>query len=372
MIKNILKNKQELLFYISFFLVSLAQTFGIGADDNPIVVLITIASFIVYIFKVFGESYTKKELLLIIILTIYAGISYLYSHNLLVVINVFVIIAMKNIDIKKLIKCLFVYRLIGFLMVISLTLIGVLPNSEKYLFVNGVNTFVIRQSLGFFHPNLLALYFFVLISMVIYGCFEKIRCPHYILLVILTIVIYNICYSRSGLLCTLFLITVSFAIKYFKKIHKLILNRITYILPIILALVFVLISMFYIDNFILEKINSLLSGRLYLSNVFIENYGLSFFGIMMENTYYIDSSRVIIDSGYVHYLLNYGILGFTLLMYVMYLCSKYFLKNNKLLEFVIFTSFSLYCMTEKELLICLLNFPLLYVSKYLFSSKKYG
>lgn len=356
-------------FYISFFLVSMAQTFGIGASDNPVVVLLTLISIIPFVLKIINTKFTKHELIITAFLTLYAIISVFTSKNSLMLINIFCIIGIKNVDIKKFIKCLFVYRLIGFLAVIILTNLGFLPNREIYLFKNGANTYIIRESLGFYHPNLLALYFFVLVAMFIYGYFEKIKYYHFLILLIPTIIIYNICYSRTGLVCTLLLIFISMFVKYAKNMSRIILNKFTIWIPILLAIFMVAFTVFYFDNPLFSKINSLLSGRLYLSHSYIENYGITLFGVPLQNSYIINGEVSIIDSGFVFLLLNYGIVGFSLALISIYKCCQYFLKDKNTICFAILLVFSCYCITEKTILIFLLNFPLLYLSQLLFKKE---
>lgn len=367
MIMGLFKNKQELLFYIFFFLITLAQSFGVGAASNPIIISITILSFIPFLLKLFSTKYTKREFLIIIVLIIYAIISAIVSKNILFLINISIVLSLKNINIKKLIRLLFVYRLVGFLLVIILCKLGVFPNRELYLFEGNINTYIVRQSLGFYHPNLLGLYSFVLITMFLYGFFHKLKIYHFIIMIVVTLFIYFICYSRTALICSLLVIVLSFLVKYVKKLGNFFLNELTITFPLTIILLFVLLSIFYnTDSEICNKINSIFSGRLFLSYSYFKESGISLFGSLVDNISYIGGKIVVVDSGYLFLLFNFGLIGFLVTIVSIFLCNYYFLKNNMKLEFVIFAVFLFYCLTEKTMLLLLLNFPMLYLSNVIF------
>lgn len=109
------------------------------------------------------------------------------------------------------------------------------------------------------------------------------------------------------------------------------------------SIITILLSLLYNDNVkILSKIDSLLNGRLHLGKIAFERYKIKLLGqkiILHENgTYFL------IDSGYIHILLAYGVLLFILIMLMYtFLHWKSCKLNNKTL-FIWVTAQMIYTM----------------------------
>ncbi len=360
--------KQEVLFYGYFFIISLAQAFGIGASDNPMVIGLTMISLAFFVGKMFSTKYnSKRDIILVVVLVVYAIFTTVTSNNIIFAINIFTILALQNINIEKMLKCLFFYRLCGFLSIISLAQLGFIDDRMKYLFVNGVNTYVIRRSLGFFHPNVLYIYFFVLIIIFVYVYFEKLKLIHFLAMAGLSVGLYYISYSKTGTICTMAFIVIAYILKIKPSFKRLFFNKYFKFVPIFLGIVNVVLAIFYNDNiWFLKKINLIFTGRFGLANSYINEYGLSLFGTEVAPQYIINGKRVVIDSGYIYALISYGVIGFIIMIMAFCLCLNYLYKNNQYLIYTIMLFCILYTVTEQSFLSVLLNFPLLYLGKLIY------
>ena len=113
--------------------------------DKLIVVLI----FLTVLFQ--NQIYKIREIVLVVIIFSITVISYLLSKDNIILKVVMLIIASKDIELKKFIKFDLVIKVIFCCMIIIFSQIGV---SGNYIILRADGT--IRQSLGFTHPNALA------------------------------------------------------------------------------------------------------------------------------------------------------------------------------------------------------------------------
>jgi len=110
-----------------------------------------------------------------------------------------------------------------------------------------------------------------------------------------------------------------------KFIAKVVL--LVFILCIFLSYLFAL--MYKPQNQLLSNLNTLLSGRLRLGNLFVEEYSLSLFGTrILYNTPNSSYQAVfglvyrVLDNSYLKYLLNFGVLSLTTISIILYQSFK--------------------------------------------------
>ncbi len=280
---------------------------------------------------------------------------------------IIVIISMKNIEIKRIVKILFAFNLIVLAIHISMYIIYLLLDSSSLNFLvrNTLEGQVIRYSFFFNHPNVFAMYVFWTVAMYYYLYFDKIKNMSYFLTIILSICIYVFPNSKTSALAILILL-----ILIFLKKKNIKMPSAKYIF--IIVLIFSIVSIFFIQNSFIMKINEALSGRITLGKIIFDNYGINLFGAdvtkgveetVVNDKYYTNIK--IIDSVYYTLLLNYGIVALLIYTYLILGAIKSVDKQGDDIEKVFIIMLIIYGISETTCLSPEIAFPVLFLSKTL-------
>ncbi len=367
---NLTKYKMTTFFYMNFF-VLLSGIKGIGLDNNDIsFVLIALFSGVFLLIQILYEKYTYRELGLVILCISLGLIIYASSKKITLLMSIIAIVFAKNIPFEKLMKNVFIVKLIGFISIILLTSLGFIENVKQYR-IDDLGKTTIRYSLGFAHPNTTYLYFFVLVILFIYIHYDKIELKHYILLLTLGYLMYMITDSRTGY----YNLIISLFITYILKNKKIMKNKFVKVLlslsPIILSIGILVCSIYYSQsNSILNRLNQLLSGRIELSNKFLNIYGIKLFGQQIVEGSDLNGSYLRIDSGYISLLLTCGVIAFVFYIILHVKILKIYLYNQKYKEVLFLLSFLVYGLTEVYIYNVFINASLVFFSDLLYKKNK--
>lgn len=192
--------------------------------------------------------------------------------------------------------------------IILFSLVGIIDNYAIVRFSGSV-----RNSLGFRHPNSLGLMFFAItISYLSAFKIKKYSLITYTFLICFNILGLYIANSRTaGFLCLLVILG-TYLIDKLGLLDKNI--KSIYLNTIILAsiLVIVILSVNFNSSGFHIFWNNIFTNRIYSNNAFIREYGINWFGSIIENQLTTPSGIVIIDGGYIGLLLKKGIIVFCL------------------------------------------------------------
>ena len=307
----------DLIYYIAYFLFltkMVITTTMINDHLSRIVTLpITLISLgLLFIKILLLNKYSKKNFMIMGILVLCAGFTYINStYNDLIYLVLFIIGA-NNVSFKIIVKIFLSVRVSILLIAMMAAKFGLIQN---VIFVRDGR---VRQSFGSIYPTDFAAGVFFIALAYLYIKREKLKIRDVILFVALGIGIYYFCDARLDSLCIFGIaIYALFKIVYNRdkrKINKYI--NITLSSSIIICAAFsIIISIIYNNsNKIMLFLNKLLSNRLELSKRGIDKYGFSLFGQKVDmvgngGSSVKPSDYFFIDSSYLFVSLRYGMIA---------------------------------------------------------------
>lgn len=318
---------------------------------------------------IFMQSYKKKELMLIILITLPVIISTGLSSNRSLLSVWMFIVGAKKISFDKIIQIAYRILLIMVPMVIFLWLVGII---DDYTIMRGN---IQRFSLGFSHPNQLGLRVFQLTLCYCYINRTKLSILSYYKIffaILFTIIVPN---SQTAYISlTVFLIAI-LIYKYMESHKKKFMEIFANSLAVCTLLLNILsIALAYIDvnnNTFLSRIDKWMGARFSWCHRVWQIYGVSFLG---QSVYVLEEeiklvgikNRLWLDNAYVSILLRYGILVY-LVTSIAYLCLIRSMTNRKeyVLAIILFL-YSLYGLMENGLYMLSHNIFLIALSELLY------
>ena len=351
------KIKSKNLFLLFLYINVFCKAIGLSNDDKIYMMLLIFGIFIL-IFKIVTDKFTKKQLLYFAIIILIAFCSFIVGKKTTLLLTCLCLAGMKNIDVDKTFNGMFKIRLITFIAVVVLALVGVLENTQIYMWRDG--GYDLRYTLGFTHPNTLHLSLFILISLYIYCKFDKLNLIDYIFLIASNLLIFSFSNSRTGIIVIMLLICITILSKN-KLIKQLILKLPIYIY-IGLILVTFLTAYMYGKIPIMYELDEMLNGRIAYSHYYLEMYGLTLLGSDIS----IDTNALF-DNGYLYMYTQFGIIGFILISsWIFKICSKTKKEKNKK-RAILIICYLIYIFTESFAPNIFMNIILLFVADNIFS-----
>lgn len=224
-----------------------------------------------FIVKILLTRYSRRELCVMAFLFVFGTISYVATGRDEWVLRViFMVIASKNINLDKVISYVFYISLIGTVIIIILSVLGIgapLINELDYGRAEGVEA---RWTFGMGHPNHAHGQLCYLISIFLYKYRDKLKWYSCVILTVLNIVCFVFTDSRTGLLATQLMICLACIIIYCKFLYD---GKILFIIAMLATTGTVVFTYFVgkygVHGVLLETLDRLLTYRL----TFIDWYG---------------------------------------------------------------------------------------------------
>lgn len=283
-----------------------------------------------YFFRGFYNFY---EIAICFIVGMLLAISLYNYRNVMVIANIFAILAFKKNDAIKALKYYIIATTTAFIIII---LIGIFTEYNGNVVQIRYSVERIRYGLGFYYVSVPPFYYFniVLAYFVVY---KNINILQYFAIVLINLVLFLLTDTKAPFLYTLLAIMLHIVVT---KSNSIIIDKlfgfftvISYPFFFLLSLV---LSMFYDgNNPIFRIINSILTGRLVLTHNAIRLLPISLFGqdigvYSSEKNYYIDSS-------FLSMLYNNGIVVLIIsIVFMTYFCYLAYKKNKKSLMLALF------------------------------------
>lgn len=315
-----------------------------------------------FICDLYNKKYSLKEVLIIFLIGIYMLIISYQSKTFGYMTYFMYIVTSKDVDYNKIIKCVLTSFIVSTAFVLILTKFGII--NDKIFSLNIRN----RHGLGFNWTTVFPNMFMYMTLYLIYIRKSKIFLSEVLIVISIAIFCYIMTDTKSAFVLTVLGILLAYFLKYNKflqKYHK-IYNYIALVLPILMASLIIIVSYLYnSDNMVLSKINSILSGRLSLGKRAINEFGFIFMArtLPLVGGEPLDGSAYnFVDSSFLLYLLNFGIIFFVLLMslleYFAYLIN---LKKDTYM-LLVFCIFVIHSTFDPQLLNLCFNYFLLVLS----------
>lgn len=321
---------------------------NIMSTSDKFIYIIILLFFGIAMFSLLNKKMYKKDFAIFLILIVIGFFTIIKVESVnyvfpIIIASIYYDKENKEESVKKIIQNFYICLLIGFILMIILNLVGILPSHDLIRFKDG--TIVIRHSLGFMHPAFVGLYYTFIVFAYFY--LKKANAINITISIILSYVFYRICDSRTTLICNyifiimlLFRNNVNFK-KYIKKMSPYL---------FIIFTIFTIISTYAYDKYNIKMIDELFSGRLSIYKEIINNNILSkpFGSNNFEN--------IILDNYYLAIFLYFGYVGYSLWA-LFYIKTQKDMNNNiifLIIQFVIL----FYGMTDSNVIVSSINFML--------------
>lgn len=337
---------EELFFYICVAIMMGAKGLGLTEGQKNFT-LCMIAAAVSWCIKMCLTSYTLKEWLILSLSMIIGSIIYLRTGEKAALAAVMFVVGMKNISLGRLMKvCLGVWG-ITFLTAIAMGLLGI---QEGVIVVHeklGLGP-IIRYSLGFTHPNVLHVSYFILVMLIIYVMRPQGKRLYWLIFFLLLgnlyIFLYSISYTGIIIVGIYLFMCLYFDLrKKCGNLEKIILHCV-----FLFSVAFPIMGPFVLKGKAFIFFNKLLSTRFELVyNIFRENQ-LSLFGTRIRISIN-PGTHLTLDSSFAYLLMNYGIVAFIFFVTLYFLVVHYCISHNRLQETAILLSVAVAGITEQFL-----------------------
>ena len=329
--------------------------------DNRLMkpLVLGIVSFLSILKIIICDKYRTLQFIFIIILTIFISIVAYNSNNYNLIFFEFLIIASKGVDFKKIVQIDLIIRIICIIILCILCSENLINNYTAI--INGN----IKQAFGWLHPNTFGAVASIAILEYIYLNWEKLNLTKVLFAFVMICIVYLVSASRTNVYLISVIVIFSYFMKHFKRIREsnIIRKSCIYIYPIIAAISFFIVYLYKNNNNLGIILNEILTGRLYLANLFLDKYGLSLLGqplniITTRQALLTGTTASVLDMAYVRLIIQYGILYFILFIILNTKIQKNLVRNNKYPELMLIMYFAIIGLAENTVLNLYMNISL--------------
>lgn len=298
-----LTSRKELCYDIFFILMIAAKGLGLDSGDRLYYMLSMLATAAVAV-KLLTTRYNAKEMMAMTLIGFIALAAYVNSGRLGIILSVLAVAGMKDMDIKKLFRTGLIVFGSAFAIKITGTVAGIFPNALTVHEKSGIGE-VIRWGMGFSTGNVLHESYFILSVFTVYNMDRKYGVKQMLWLMAGNLLVFAFSLSYTGILVTSFYLLLGFYAAKRKQLGKAEQVMSQLVLPACLLCSFV--PPFLVGTEIGDRLNELLQARPAFSHYYLTNQPITMFGARMKD---VPGFWVIMDNGYVYYLMTFGIAAF--------------------------------------------------------------
>lgn len=252
---------------IDIYIVIITVLKGLGFNAGSKFYIVAFGFGCIILFnKVIKEKYSKKEIAVMVSLLSIGILDYLIGKTTTILFTVITLCGLKNVDLKHIIKVVFYAKIITFVMMILGSSIGIIENTQFLFYRDG--QFLNRQTFGYSHPNETHAMFMIIAILYLYLYYEKINIFSIGAIAVLNYIMYSYTYSRTGYWVVIMCLIIVFLEKHIGIMKKIILwfSKNAYIY---LFLITIFISLMFGKIEFINKIDSILSGRIEYNNTIL-------------------------------------------------------------------------------------------------------
>ena len=355
----------EEVLYIGFFSVMLFAK-GIGLYDGQVLYkLLFLMAMMMAVAKICITTHSLKEWVVIGILGSLTVIIYLVSREKGILLCAAVVLAVKNVSIKRLFK-------VG-AWVWGLSMAGNLFWHLLFLETSGYKVHeklglghIFRWDLGFSHPNVLHIAYLTFAALIVYNLGKKYdwKAMFWLMAGNLFVFLYSVSYT--GIIVVTLYLCMAWYVNIRKNMGKAEYILMESVFPICLFLSF--LSPFLLPEKLFNIINKIFSTRLSLARYFLVEENMKLFGNNLEE---ITTYQLTMDNSYVFGLVIYGIVFFILIT-IAYFGTIHSLIKGKNTDALVMTIVFLIAGISEPFLFntAFKNITLVFVGEFLFKSLK--
>ena len=347
----------DLIFYIACSMLFMVEAIE---DTSLIKSLKFMRSIICFLLlsKLICTCWTKRDLIVVVYLNLLGILSWIWSGDYTIFITIIVIMASKDIQIKKTLKISFWIYLTFFALHILGVIIGRLDTGLIYVLDDGIRK---RYGLGYGHPNVAHSIVLTIIFLGLLAYKDSLKTYHYVLFIIFNLVMYHFTDSRTGMLLVClgiigaYIVHIISKFKLEKYIDVIVQNKIIKFLTsnifILLTILSVVASIMYTKYGMFNNLGTLSSRFLTASRV-IENNAITLFGQRNIKT----------DLGYIYILYRYGIVFWSIVLVAYSMLLRRMIESKLYTECIMIICFAAYSMVENFTGSILANITLIFMS----------
>lgn len=366
--------KIDILFFLGILLLSLRGFFNVSQIvnvPNNVLDIMLLLSYICFLTKIILMNEKVKKLIVYAFIILIGMIIFINAKQPSVITLFLVVIAAKNIEIKRIVKFLFIINVLVISVHICIYILYNVFNLEDIITVKRIIDGKEIERISFFlgHPNTFSSYYFWTYMMYLYIKYDKINISTYMFMIFSMIFIYIFPNSKTAVIGFGIVIILLITKKYIIDSKHRIIRKVIQYLPLIIG-VFSLLSILFYNLKFIQIIDNFYTGRIVVARGVYETYGIKLFGSALTDSkisFFVNGKYInnisSVDSAYYSMILNSGICGITLYIYYLQKLSNFLLKNNEIKELIFFIICVIYGMLETTCINPILAFPLLFISK---------
>lgn len=312
----------EILYYIFFSALLFAKGIGLYDGQGMFKILLVIAV-AAWAGKMFLTEYTVKEFIIVFLLVLLGGLTYLVSGEKGALLYIFMITGLKNIPIKRVFTVGAVVWTTSFLVLTWLNAAHILEGPFKVHEKLGMDM-IIRWGLGYSHPNVLHISYLVFVMFLVYLMGERFHMKHAIGFMIGNIIVFVYSVSSTGVITVTFYLVLALYWRYRKKLNCIENALIQIAFPV--CVLFSMLGPLLLKGKAFDVVNNIMNTRLALAKNFLSLHSFTLFGIRLSE---ITTSQLTMDNSYVFAFVIYGVVLFFVIVLAYLVLVRKYCKEQK-------------------------------------------
>lgn len=314
------------MFYAFYIIMTVVKGMGLY-EGMKLYDLGLAVAFFCLLLKLLSDRYSLRQLILSIATLALGILTWRISGKMGALFNLAVLAGMQGINVCRLFQVSAGLWSVLFSLQCFLTMSGI-RSTQIFRIHRKLGTYLVRWSMGFTHPNVLHITYFVLLTFLFYSMRLKGRklWNGTVLAMAGNILIFLYSVSYTGVV----LVTLYLLLNLILQVHKEggLWNEICNVLEMLVVPFCVLFSVLgpvLLNGRVFELANKLLSTRLELSRQYLLGQGIHLLG--SANMEIIDAT-ITVDCSYVYMLVHYGLVYFALFVVLLELAVRYYQKRE--------------------------------------------
>lgn len=365
------KKNANIAYYIYFLTMTAGKALGLNSGSGLYNKMFVIALLFLAI-KLIFTRYTRKEILIIVFAVGIGLLSYVRARESTLLFAILAIIGFKNINFKDLMVKMLWVRSISTIIIMLCAYNGIVPDYTKTMNYGGQD--VVMHSMGFSDPNTFFINIFMIMAVYIYVNYDKLNGWHFAFVNAVMAAAYKLSHSRTGmlLLCGLWALIILDKFVFRSVKSKKIIYSLYTLAPIVVAG----ISVFFAYNYdpsvkIMKQLNSMLTGRLFVMNWYVNTYPVTIFGNTYE--FWLNNAGTIleiVDNMYITILMYSGIFVFALYVLCTFAVLVKLIRRKCFIEVIMIATVAVYGFMEEFPLNPIINPFVILIGMLIFSEDK--
>lgn len=347
--------------YLAFIIANIFCK-GIGLNSsNVLYKIIMIVGLIGILVGICSRKYSHREIWLSGVMLLSGIMTLLITRQYTFLITCMAVIGIKKTDVDYLMNKICSVRTICFVFMFILALSNIVDQDKMEIWRN--TKYITRYGMGYGHPNILHLTLFIVLTLNYY-CNVKNKWDvrkFWIITFLMNLFVYKYSASRTG-----FFVICIFELLILLQHFKLV-ERISLKLPLIIfcsLMGFTFLTPILRKSGLLNGI-SLFNGRVDYTYLYLTRYGYSLFGF--NNS--LSETGLILDNGYLRLLIETGIIGLLIWVYLNFGLMKKIAKQADAKMAIIVICFYIYIFTESFSSNIFMNYILFWGADELFNKQ---